>query len=71
MDTKAIAKATTAVNRSQKKLAKATAAKDVTIAKAVEKAESRFTVRLTAATAAVAAAQTALAALVNGTPAAE
>ena len=71
MDTKAIAKATTAVNRSQKKLVKATAAKDVTIAKAVEKAESRFTARLTAATAAVAAAQTALAALVNGTPAAE
>ncbi len=71
MDTKAIAKAATAVNRAQKKLAKVTAAKDVTIAKAVEKAESRFTARLTAATAAVAAAQTALAALVNRTPAAE
>ena len=71
MDTKAIAKAATAVNRSQKKLAKVTAAKDVRFDKAVEKAESRFTARLTAATAAVAAAQTALAALVNGTPAAE
>lgn len=69
MDTKAIAKATTAVNRSQKKLAKVSAAKDVTIAKAVEKAESRFTARLAAATAAVAASSTALAALVNGTPA--
>jgi len=71
MDTKAIAKATTAVNRSQKKLAKATAAKDVTIAKAVEKAESRFTARLTAAIAAVAAAQASLTALVSPAPAAE
>lgn len=69
MDTKAIAKATTAVNRAQKKLAKVDANKSVYVAKAVEKAEARFATKLTTAQNNVTASQTALGALVNGTSA--